>query len=226
VFSLFSANGELDLPRLSATTAFASGGITMNSAHQTSGTVRLINHRVRRRRLLGGLLGGGLTTVLAARGWAARAQESTPGASEFPAILQEWAAAWSEHDDGSRLAAIYTADATHEEVPSGTIFSGPEAIAGYAASHFAAFPDVALELSSAFVAGDWAAAEWVYAGTYTGSLPGLPAGTGQPFSVRGTVVVELEGDKIRRSASYFDFYSLLVQLGVLPAPDAPATPAP
>jgi steroid delta-isomerase-like uncharacterized protein len=199
----------------------------MNSAPQDVGTVRLINHHVRRRRLLGGLLGGALTTELVARGRAAaRAQGSTPRAGEVPAILQEWAAAWSEHDDGSRLAAIYTADATHEEVPSGTIFSGPEAIAGYAQSHFAAFPDVALDLSSAFVADDWAAAEWVYAGTYTGSLSGLPAGTGQPFSVRGTVVVELDGDKIRRSASYFDFYTLLVQLGVLPAPGAPATPAP
>ncbi len=199
----------------------------MNSAHQDVDTVRLINHHVRRRRLLGGLLGGALTAVLAVRGRAAaRAQGSTPRAGVVPAILQEWAAAWSEHDDGSRLAAIYTADATHEEVPSGTIFSGPESIAGYAQSHFAAFPDVALDLSSAFVADDWAAAEWVYAGTYTGSLSGLPAGTGQPFSVRGTVVIELDGDKIRRSVSYFDFYTLLVQLGVLPAPGAPATPAP
>jgi steroid delta-isomerase-like uncharacterized protein len=206
--------------------AFASGGITMNRAHQEVGTLRLINRQVRRRRLLGGLFGGGLTAVLAARGrTTARAQGSTPGANEVPAVLQEWAAAWSEHDDGTRLAALYTADATHEEVPSGTVFSGPEAIADYAQSHFAAFPDVMLELSSAFVAGDWAAAEWVYAGTYTGSLPGLPAGTGQPFSVRGTVIVELDGERIRRSASYFDFYSLLVQLGVLPAPGA-ATPAP
>jgi hypothetical protein len=39
------------------------------------------------------------------------------------------------------------------------------------------------------------------------------------------VIVELDGERIRRSASYFDFYSLLVQLGVLPAPGA-ATPAP
>lgn len=198
----------------------------MNGTHQDSGTFRLINQHVRRRRLLGGLVGGAFTAVLAARGRAAAtAQGSTPRASDVPAILQEWAAAWSEHDDGTRLAALYTDDATHEEVPSGTVFSGPEAIAGYAQSHFAAFPDVALELSSAIGADDWAAAEWVYAGTYTGSLPGLPAGTGQPFSVRGTVVVELDGDKIRRSASYFDFYSLLVQLGVLTAPGAPATPA-
>ena len=83
----------------------------MNRAHQEVGTLRLINRQVRRRRLLGGLFGGGLTAVLAARGrTTARAQGSTPGANEVPAVLQEWAAAWSEHDDGTRLAALYTAD--------------------------------------------------------------------------------------------------------------------
>jgi len=182
---------------------------------------------VPRRRLLVGLFGGAFTGVLAARSFnPAMAQVSTPTTEPVPAILQEWAAAWSEHDDGSRLAALYTGDATHEEVPSGTVFTGPEAIAGYAQSHFAAFPDVKLELRSAFATGDWAAAEWVYAGSYEGTLPGLPAGAGQPFSVRGAAIFELQNDKIQRSASYFDFYSLLVQLGVLPAPGAESTPTP
>ena len=184
-------------------------------------TTSLTSRTSSRRGTLRIAAGGAATAVLAVRGLhAAAAQESTPMAGDVPPAVQEWAAAWSEHDDGTRLAALYTDDATHEEVPSGTIFSGPEQIGGYAQSHFAAFPDVALELTSAFAAGDWAAAEWVYGGTYTGSLPGLPPGAGQPFSVRGTAIFELEGEKIRRSASYFDFYTLLVQLEVLPAPEA------
>jgi steroid delta-isomerase-like uncharacterized protein len=178
-----------------------------------------------RRGLLGGMVGATLGALFARDVNPAAAQDTTPMAG-VPPVLQEWAAAWSEHDDGTRLAALYADDATHEEVPSGTIFSGPEEIAGYAQSHFAAFPDVALELTSAFESGDWAAAEWVYGGTNTGELPGLPPGTGQPFSVRGTAIFELQDGQIRRSASYFDFYTLLVQLGVLPAPGAEATPAP
>ncbi len=174
-----------------------------------------------RRLLVGGLLGTAITASLMPHGLSrALAQDSTPIGGAVPPVLQEWAAAWSELDDGTRLAALYTDDATHEEVPSGTIFTGPEAIGEYAQSHFAAFPDVALDLTSAFSSGDRAAASWVYGGTYAGSLPGLPPGTGQPFSVRGTAIFELEGEKIRRSASYFDFYTLLVQLGVLPAPEA------
>jgi steroid delta-isomerase-like uncharacterized protein len=176
-----------------------------------------------RRQLVGGLFGGAVAVVLAGRSPSSTAaQDPTPMAGTLPTALQvqEWAVAWSEHDDGARLAALYTDEATHEEVPSGTVFTGPEAIGGYAKSHFEAFPDVALDLTSAFTSGNWAAAEWVYGGTYTGSLPGLPPGAGQPFSVRGTAIFELDGGKIRRSASYFDFYSLLVQLGVLPAPEA------
>ena len=80
-----------------------------------------------RRRLVGGLLGRAVTIVLASRGGSsAAAQATTPMAGNIPPALQEWAAAWSAHDDGVRLAALYTSDATHEEVPSGTIFHGPE----------------------------------------------------------------------------------------------------
>jgi steroid delta-isomerase-like uncharacterized protein len=204
----------------------AKGGLTVDGMQIDAVARVIVKQSIPRRRLLGGVFGGAFTGVLATRGFSpAMAEVSTPMTEPAPSIVQEWAVAWSEHDDGTRLAALYTGDATHEEVPSGTIFSGPEAIAGYAQSHFAAFPDVKLDLRSAFATGDWAAAEWVYAGTYEGSLPGLPPGTGQPFSVRGAAIFELQDEKIQRSASYFDFYSLLVQLGVLPAPGA-ATPTP
>jgi steroid delta-isomerase-like uncharacterized protein len=197
----------------------------MDASQFNAATLAFITESAPRRRLLGGLLGGALTGALAVRGLEpAVAQGATPPAGSVPPILRAWAAAWSAHDAGVSLARLYTGDATHEEVPSGTVFRGPAAIAGYARSHFAAFPDVRLDLRSGFAAGDWAAAEWVYGGAYTGSLPGLPPGTGRRFSVRGAAIFELQGEKIRRSASYFDFYTLLVQLGVLPAPEAAATP--
>jgi len=50
------------------------------------------------------------------------------------------------------------------------VFSGPQAIAGYAQSHFLAFPDVMLELESAFVAGDRAAAEAAAPLTWVGEV--------------------------------------------------------
>jgi steroid delta-isomerase-like uncharacterized protein len=205
------------------------GEMTMHATRVDENAPVLIVQPTPRRRFLGGLLavGGSLAAGLTAPSVrSVAAQSSTPAAGAPPPVLQEWAEAWSEHDDGSRLAALYTDNGTHEEVPSGTVFGDPQAIAGYAQSHFLAFPDVMLELESAFAAGDRAAAEFIYAGTYQGSLPGLPAGSGQPFSVRGAAMFELQDGKILHSASYFDFYGLLIQLGVLPAPGTAATPTP
>jgi steroid delta-isomerase-like uncharacterized protein len=202
------------------------GEITMNATRFDANAPFLPQQPAARRRFLGGLLAGSVTAVLAAPGVrSAVARSSTPATGATPPILQEWAEAWSEHDDGTQLAALYTDNGTHEEVPSGTVFSDPQAIAGYAQSHFLAFPDVMLELESAFAAGDRAAAEFVYAGTYEGSLPGLPPGGGQPFSLRGAAIFDLQDGRILHSASYFDFYGLLIQLGVLPAPGSAATPA-
>ena len=58
-----------------------------------------------------------------------------------------------------------------------------------------------------------------------GVYAGLPTGSGQTVTLPGAVIFELEGDRIRREAHYYDAYTLLVQLGVLPAPGMEATPA-
>jgi steroid delta-isomerase-like uncharacterized protein len=100
-----------------------------------------------------------------------------------------------------------------------------EEIAAHIVDEFAGFPDHAYELLTAFVAEDRAAAEFRWTATYMGEYPGLPPGTGQAVSLRGAVFIELAEGKIRREAHYYDAYTLLVQLGVLPAPETPeATP--
>jgi hypothetical protein len=52
--------------------------------------------------------------------------------------------------------------------------------------------------------------------------------SGQPISVRGANIFELEGDRIRRSADYYDVAGILAQLGVLDMGEetAEATPSP
>lgn len=183
-----------------------------------------VQHLTSRRGVLGELCGSTLTALFGMPNVSVvSVQASTLTSEQVPPVLQKWAAAWSENDDGAQLAVPYADDATHQGVPSGTVFTGPDEIGGYALSHFAAFPAVTLKLRSAFAATDRAAAEWVYAGTYTGNLPGLPLVSGQPFSVQGTAILEFEADKIQHSANYFDFCSLLEQLGVLASLKADAT---
>jgi steroid delta-isomerase-like uncharacterized protein len=168
------------------------------------------------------VLGGG--TAVAAAGLATRlvaptmtiAQEATPTA--IPSLLEAWAAAWSS-GDVDQLVALYTPDAVYEEViEGGVVAHGPDEIRAFlAGGPFGAHPDdLRIELLSGFEAGGWAAAEWRQTATHTGDLPGFPA-TGRKVDFRGTTIFELAGDKIRRDSEYFDWYTVQLQLGIIPA---------
>jgi hypothetical protein len=74
----------------------------------------------------------------------------------------------------------------------GVVNHGTTELANFYSLVFDAFPDFKIELTSHFVAGKWAGAEWLMTGTHQGDLPGLPA-TNNPFSLRGASVFELQG---------------------------------
>jgi steroid delta-isomerase-like uncharacterized protein len=179
-----------------------------------------------RRSALRRLGGGGLAALaLAAGRRQTAAQEATPEA--LPAILAEWEAAMATHDP-EQILALYTDDALWEEVPLNVVARGQEAIRAHLDGVFAATPDIVYDVSSGFAAGDRAVAEWTISGTLTGDFPGLPPGTGQPFTVRGVSIFDLADGRITRYTEYWDALTFLVQLGALPAPGAAAagTPAP
>ncbi len=165
---------------------------------------------------------GSLTAAVAVRG--TTAQDATPEATAgaLPPVLAEWVAAWTAHDS-DRFLALYLPDAVYEEVPTKTVAEGHDAIRAFTEFNFANFADIEVRPESGFQAQDWAVLQAVFAGRYTGSLPGLPAGSGQPFSVRFATVFHLDGEKIRRNTDYFDNYAFLIQIGALPAPSG-ATP--
>ncbi len=129
--------------------------------------------------------------------------------------MREYLAAWNAHDAG-RVASYFTEDASYEDVALGMISRGKQQIREFADSNFRAFTDVKYELVSLVIAGDRAACEWVMSGTHDGGSPRLPA-TGKPFSIRGASAIEFAGDKIRRNSDYWNFASLLQQVGLMPA---------
>ena len=181
---------------------------------------------VSRRTVLGRLGGGGLAAVLlalGAPGGARAGAQVTPSA--VPDLVWEWADAQSAHD-AERFVALCTDDVTHEEVVAGFVpVSGKAALRAYLDGLFSAFPDVVVTPEAGFVAETWGAVEWTFAGTRTGSTS--PVGeTDKAYSLRGASLWELEGGKIRRSAGYYDLFSILVQLGAIWPPGAAGTPAP
>jgi steroid delta-isomerase-like uncharacterized protein len=177
-----------------------------------------------RRVALARLGAGGLGVALAARGLPVAALEATPPVADLPPVLQEFIAA-QEARDLDRLLALHSEDAAVEEVPTGIVYEGREAIRGYFETFYAAFPDATMRYTNVFASDAWAGAEWTFSGTYTGQLPDLPPGGGQPLTVRGVDIIALAGDQVRGGRVYYDLYRFLVQLGVLPPPPAATPPA-
>ena len=180
----------------------------------------------RSRRAVIRTLGGGAMAALVAAGPARRlaAHQATP--ETLPAFFAEFLDAWAEAAatrDAAGVLPFYTRDADFEDVPFAVVLRGPDEIGGFLTGFFGNYSDATVEWRSVVATDEAAAAEAVFEGRYTGQIQGLPAGEGQPVSVRSTHVYAFKGDRIRSQTLYFDAYGLLIQLGVLPAPDATTT---
>ena len=100
---------------------------------------------------------------------------------------------------------------------------GADAIRALVQGELAAYSDIEVQPQAGFQADDWAVLDAVFAGRYTGQLPGMPAGKGNPFAIPFATVFRLRDGRIQQNTDYFDAYSFLIQIGILPAPEA-ATP--
>jgi steroid delta-isomerase-like uncharacterized protein len=165
-------------------------------------------------------VGGGFGLAAAARGLPVLAQDATPKAARaaLPPAVARFVAAM-EAADADALAASYAPNGVLEEVGFGQTFTGRDAIREDEATFLAEFSDVTLQIPNAFACDDWAAIEFAFRGTYTGQLSGMPPGAGQTVSFRGASILHIGSEGIERHTQYFDAYSILVQLGALPAPD-------
>jgi steroid delta-isomerase-like uncharacterized protein len=143
------------------------------------------------------------------------AQEASPGAASgsVPPLLVQWAEAWSSHD-AEQVVALYTEDGVYEEVPTNSVSQGHAAIRAFVQGTHAAFSDIQVTPRRGFQAENWAVLEGDFAGR---------SADGVPFTVPFIVVLELDGELIRRSADYFDLNSVLTQIAA--GPTTEATPA-
>jgi steroid delta-isomerase-like uncharacterized protein len=98
----------------------------------------------------------------------------------------------------------------------GVINRGKEEVKAFLNEFFNSTPDISLEINAAFIAGDWGASEWVMSGTNLSDFMGFPA-SGKRYTFRGASITEYENGKIRRNTDYYDFTSILQQVGYLPA---------
>jgi steroid delta-isomerase-like uncharacterized protein len=120
--------------------------------------------------------------------------------------------------DLDKVLSVFDEDILYEDVPFGVRVQGKSAVSGFCRSFMDSMPDFRQELTFCFRQDNIGVTEWVMSFTQTGDLPGMPA-TGKRATVRGMAMIELRGDLIVRSSSYYDVASVMRQLGHLPARD-------
>jgi steroid delta-isomerase-like uncharacterized protein len=126
--------------------------------------------------------------------------------------VEAWYAAISSHKF-ERILAFLAPDIRYEDVPTGTVSEGPEAVREFFRRTWSAIPDMKMVSGHTLQTAGGVAAEWVTTGTHLGDFPGLPA-TGNAFHVRGISMIELGDDGVRRVSDYWD----LAGSGLLPMP--------
>jgi steroid delta-isomerase-like uncharacterized protein len=85
----------------------------------------------------------------------------------------------------------------------------------YYGSILRAFSGIEFVIEDAFGQGDKLIKRWVFRGTHTGELNGIPA-TGKRISLVGVTLVRMVNGKIAEERDYADDLGLLQQLGVIP----------
>jgi hypothetical protein len=79
------------------------------------------------------------------------------------------------------------------------------------------FSDIGHPIEDLVAEGDTVAVRLLFEGAHTGEFMGSPA-SGQRFSVDGTAVLRMAGDKIAEFWGFLDQLGLMQQIGALPVP--------
>ncbi len=91
------------------------------------------------------------------------------------------------------------------------------------AMYLAGIPDLRVTIEEMVAEGDKVGVRRSYEGTHQGELLGIPP-TGKQIRIGGISIFRLAGGKIAEHWEQLDRLALMQQLGVIPAPAAPAAP--
>ena len=128
-------------------------------------------------------------------------------------VLDMLDATWNHGD----MSAIERAVAQHhvEHEPDGDEV-GREHLTETVHAYRAAFPDLRMSFEDQIADGDRVVTRWIACGTHRGELDGIAA-TGRTAQVSGVFIHRLADGQIAESWTSYDRFSLLRQLGIIPA---------
>ena len=139
-------------------------------------------------------------------------------------IITAWLNTFYFAKDPATFAALYTNDGIFEDVPNGFKIQSPNNIKCFVQGTLKLFGNFKIEILSTFTGKNKAVAEYIFTATNTGLIP-VPSTLDKSFTVRTLTVFDLKGNKIERSADYYDNAAILGQLGLIPPLPAPQPPS-
>jgi steroid delta-isomerase-like uncharacterized protein len=133
---------------------------------------------------------------------------------ETTRFFNQWDKAWAAQDV-TALSNLYAGDCKVTSPMFGKM-QGRAAVTESFKRLFKVFPDLNMKTEQLIVDDDRCAVIFSTNATHAGEFMGLP-GTGRKARVSGVLVLKLDDGLVEEELRFYDFTSLLVQVGVLRA---------
>jgi steroid delta-isomerase-like uncharacterized protein len=117
------------------------------------------------------------------------------------------------------IEELYAANFTVHDPQSPDFGRGPEAARKTVNYYLSAFPDTRFTIDDMVAEGDRVVVRWSVRGTHRGDLGGIVP-TGRNVNITGITMYRLSNNKIVEEYENWDAFSLMKQLGAVPAKTA------
>ena len=137
--------------------------------------------------------------------------------SKVKSNLELYSMVWDKAINGRNIE-IVNLDYFDENIKAITAngdIEGIDAFKAYYNNYLTGFSDAEFNIVDVFGQGDKIVKHWNFKGTHDGDFFGIPP-TGKKIDLIGTTLVLMKDGKILQEQDFFDNYSLLSQLGLLP----------
>ena len=137
--------------------------------------------------------------------------------SKVKSNLELYSMVWDKAINGRNIEII-NLDYFDENIKAITADGDIEGIDDFKAyynNYLTGFSDAEFNIVDVFGQGDKIVKHWNFKGTHDGDFFGIPP-TGKKIDLIGTTLVLMKDGKILQEQDFFDNYSLLSQLGLLP----------
>jgi ketosteroid isomerase-like protein len=162
------------------------------------------------------------------QGWADKASLVSSGSDAEKAnvaALGAWTGAMNKHD-AAALGALMTDDVVFSDLSSPADRVGKKEAQKSHEDMLKAFPDLKIDQSGAWAAGDYVVSAGRFSGTNTGDMPSMKLKkTGKAVNVEYYMVTKIAGGKVKSNWLFTNGVAFAGQLGILPPAKAGAKPA-